>query len=594
MMTGTLRAKDAWGVPSTILLLSASVTSSAGADEIRFTEITELAGVEFALEVPDDAWFPNAHFFGGIGLADFDGNGATDIYFTGGGGDHDTLFLNDGTGHFTDASEAWGLEIIDLSCGVGAGDLDNDGWIDIVVASAGDVATQGGSVGNYRLYRNINGTRFENIAQMAGVNTVATGPVQHPTFATPGDFNADGHLDLLYGAWQVEAEGNRLFINNGNGTFTDVTRSMGFHDTLQPARSFSASVTDMDGDLHPDILWVADFNESRYFRNNGDGTFTNICPTNGTCDDTTAMGSAILDLNQDGRLDWLVSAIWYHQEKDDYNGNGLYMQIADHEYINMAAPFGLLDSGWSWSTIAADLDQDGLEEIVIGNGARYPDFIDEPEYIFSQKHLNGLFYNVTSGSGLDLACEATSAGSLDLEGDGDLDLVFICNKGLAHIYRNDTPDAGSWLQVELGGDPENRIPSNGFNSRVEARIGTNVQTRYMDGRPSYGASGPQSLHFGFGDATVIDELTVRWINGEVTVLESVAVNRRITIVPPGKVMTGDLDQNGTVDGSDLTTLLGQWGSCGDADQPCTGDLNEDGQITEQDLATLLDCWSTSP
>jgi hypothetical protein len=564
------------------------------ADDIHLTDVTVESGVGFALNIPDEAWFPNAHFFGGIGLADFDGNGAVDIYFTGGGGDHDTLFLNDGTGHFTDRSEEWGLTIIDLSCGVGVGDLDNDGWTDVVVASAGDASIRGGSPGNYRLYRNIGGTRFEDVAASAGVDMVAPGSLQHPTFACTGDFNADGLLDLLYGAWQVPAEGNRLYLNNGDGTFLDVTDSMGFGHHLHLARSFSASVTDMDGDLHPDILWVADFNRSRYFRNNGDGTFSNVCPENGTGLDQTAMGSVVLDVNLDGRLDWFVSAIWYHQNPEEYNGNTLYMQMSDHEFVNIAAPFGLLDSGWSWSTVAADLDQDGLQEIVIGNGSRYPDFIDEPEYVFRQEHVGGTFYNVTSDSGLELACQATSNAAFDMDGDGDLDLVFICNKGLAHLYRNDSPNQGNWLQVTLAGDPENRIPNGGFNSRVEVRIGSVRQTRYLDGKPSYGASGPQALHFGLGEASIIDELTVRWINGEVTTLHDVAPNRVLRIVPPGMIRDGDLDQDGRVDGSDLTMLLANWGRCETFPGGCLGDLNQDTQITEQDLALLLGCWDTSP
>jgi hypothetical protein len=564
------------------------------ASDIRFTEVTEEAGITFALDVPEDTWFNYAHFFGGIGLADFDKNGAIDIYFTGGGGDHDTLYLNDGTGHFTDASEEWGLDIIDLSCGVGAGDLDNDGWIDIVVASAGDASIQGGSPGNYRLYRNINGQRFEEIAESAGVNNVAPGSKQHPTFATPGDFNADGHLDLIYGAWHIEAQGNRFYLNNGDGTFTDVTRSMGFHHEVHLGQGFSASVTDMDGDLFPDITWVSDFNKSRYFRNNGDGTFTNLCPGNGTGVDETAMGSSIFDFNLDGRLDWFVGAIWYHDDDSDYNGNAFYVQIADHQYVNLAVPFDLLDSGWAWSTVAADLDQDGLEDLVVGNGVRYPDFVDESEYIFKQYNQNGTFYNITSETGLDLACQATSTASFDMEGDGDLDLVFICNKGLAHIYRNDSINQGSWLQVSLGGDPDNRIPNHGFNTRVEARIGSTTRTRYMDGRPSYGASGPQTLHFGLGSATMIDQLTVRWINGEVTVLSNVAVNQFLHIDPPGKVPVGDMNGDTFVDGYDLTQLLCVWGTCPTPPAECHADFDGDGLVNGLDLAVLLENWTTRP
>jgi hypothetical protein len=579
---------------SWVLLLLGAASPQAPADDIIFTDVTDEAGIKFALIPPDESIFPNGHFFGGVGLADFDGNGAVDIYFSGGGGDHDTLYLNDGTGHFTDVSEAWGLDSRDLSCGVGAGDLDNDGWIDIVVASAGNPDVPGGEPGHYRLYKNVEGRRFLDIAQISGVHNVSPGPTQHPTFATPGDFNADGLLDLLYGSWQVEANGNRLYLNDGDGTFTDVTDSMGFHHQLHLARSFSANVTDMDGDLHPDITWVADFNESRYFRNNGDGTFSNLGPQNGTCQDQTAMGSAILDFNKDGRLDWFVSAIWYHEGEWEYNGNAFYMQIADHEFVNMAIPLAIQDSGWSWSSIAADLDQDGLQELVVGNGSRYPDFSNEHEYIFKQHNLNGTYYNVTSMTGLDLACQATSAAAFDMEGDGDLDLIFVCNKSRARLYRNDSVDQGSWLKVSLGGDPPNRIPNNGFNTRVEVQIGNDVQTRYMNGNPSYGASGPQTLHFGLGNIEEIDQITVRWINGQVTRLEGVRANQFIHIDPPGSFGLADLNDDGTVNGQDLLTLLSSWGMCEGINGDCTADLNLDGEVSGYDLNTLLSHWTDQP
>ena len=585
------------GVKSTsrmLLLIIIIANRQATTEDITFTDVTDESGIEFALIPPDDSMFPNGHFFGGVGLADFDGNGAVDIYFSGGGGDHDTLYLNDGTGHFTDASQAWGLDARDLSCGVGAGDLDNDGWIDIVVASAGDPDVPGGQPGNYRLYKNIEGTRFEDVATQAGVHNVSPGSIQHPTFATPGDFNADGLLDLLYGSWQVGAEGNRLYTNDGDGTFTDVTKAMGFKQELHLARSFSVNVTDMDGDLHPDITWVADFNQSRYFRNNGDGSFSNIGQTNGTCQDQTAMGSAILDFNKDGQLDWFVSAIWYHEDDRAYNGNAMYMQIAEHEFVNIAAPLAIHDSGWSWSSVAADLDQDGLQEIVVGNGSRYPDFINESEYIFKQHDLNGAFYNVTSMTGLDLACEATSVAAFDMEGDGDLDLVFVCNKSRARLYRNDSVEKGSWLQISLGGDPANRIPNNGFNTRVEVQIGNDVQTRYMDGKPSYGASGPQTLHFGLGSNEEIDRITVRWINGQVSRLDNVRANQLIHVDPPGSFAQVDLDADGQVGGSDLLILLSSWGLCEGGNGSCPADFNLDGEVSGFDLSTLLGHWTDSP
>ena len=579
----------------TVVLASATTLATAG--DILFTDVTDQVGVDFVMETPPKWILNNSHFYGGMGVADFDGNGALDLFFSGVGYRKDTLYLNDGDGNFTDVSGEWGVDTLNFSCGVGAGDIDNDGWIDLVVASAGDASVPGGNVGGYLLYRNIEGTRFENIAEASGVHDVALGSVQHPTFATPGDFNADGHLDLMYGSWQIPAQGNKFYLNDGDGTFTDVTESMGFQNTVRLAKGFSADVVDMDGDLNPDILWVADFGKSAYFRNNGDGSFTNMTPDNGTGDDRSGMGSAVLDFNKDGKLDWFVGAIWYENGSpvgSKYNGNALYTQLSDHSFVNLASAFGILDSGWSWSTIAADLDNDGLEEIVVGNGTQNnAEFRDESEYVFQQLNLNGIFYNVTATSGIDLACQATSAAAFDMENDGDLDLVFVCNDGAARIYRNDSTDQGNWLQVELGGDPANRIPNHGFNTRVEARVGSVIHTRYMDGRPSYGASGPQALHFGLGDTQVVDELTIRWINGDVDIMKNVPVNQILHVSPIDAVI-GDLDGDGIVRGADLTVLLGMWGACIGDPEACNADLDGNGVVDGADLTLMLGNWTLLP
>jgi hypothetical protein len=584
--------------PLIVASIVAFTTSLTIAGDILFTEVTDEVGVDFVMDTPPKWILNNSHFYGGVAVADFDGNGAPDLFFSGVGNTNDTLYLNDGTGNFNDVSAEWGLDDLHFSCGVGAGDIDNDGWIDLVVSSAGPASIPGGSPGGYRLYKNINGTRFEDIAESAGVQEVAPGKVQHPTFATPGDFNADGHLDLMYGSWQLPADGNKFYLNDGDGTFTDVTKSMGFYNTVRPVKGFSASVVDMDGDLNPDIVWVADFGKSAYFKNNGDGTFTDLT-NNGTGIEASGMGSAILDFNKDGMLDWFVGAIWYEDGTPfaKYNGNALYMQIADHSFVNIAPAFGLLDSGWSWSSIAADFDNDGLEEIVVGTGSKNnAEFRDESEYIFKQNNLNGIFYNITTTSGIDLACQATSSAAFDMDSDGDLDLVFVCNDGPAHIYRNDSTQQGSWLQVELGGDPANGIPNNGFNTRVEARVGSIVHTRYMDGHPSYGASGPQALHFGLGDTEVIDELTIRWINGEVDVMKDVPVNQFIHIAAGDqeKGPIGDVNGDGVVNGVDLGVMLGMWGQCTGDLELCFADINNDGFVNGADISLLLGSWSLLP
>ena len=147
--------------------------------------------------------------------------------------------------------------------------------------------------------------------------------------------------------------------------------------------------------------------------------------------------------------------------------------------------------------------------------------------------------------------------------------------------------------MELGGNPAAGIPNHGFNTRLEARVGDTVHVRYMDGRPSYGVSGPQGLHFGLGDAEVIDELLVRWITGEETILENVAVNQVLFIDAPGNTTPGDLTGDGLVRGDDLSILLAMWGDCSDLPD-CPPDLTGDGKVDGADLSNLLGNWTVNP
>ena len=181
-----------------------------------------------------------------------------------------------------------------------------------------------------------------------------------------------------------------------------------------------------------------------------------------------------------------------------------------------------------------------------------------------------------------------SVVAFDLERDGDLDLAFICNEGRLRVYRNDSIDAGRWLQVDLRGDPDQGIAPDGMQTRVEVRCGSRRHVRYADGRPSYASSGPQGLHFGLGESEVIDELRVFWANGSVTELLNVPVDQFLVIDPPSNDPPGDLDGDGMIDGADLTILLGLWGS-GDP----VGDIDGNGLVDGNDLAILLGQWSPS-
>jgi hypothetical protein len=575
-----------------IFVMSLAVSSGiACAGDIQFTDITDQSGVDYFYDAPGNSLMSQGHFFGGIGAGDFDRNGSVDLFFPGSGTSTDRLYLNDGTGHFTDASAAWGLVDIHLGNGIGVADVDADGWLDVIMTSAGD---PGGNPGAYRFYRNVEGTGFVNIAVELGLNDLAPLNPQQPTFVSPGDYDGDGDIDLFYGSWQPLNQGNKVMRNNGDGTFTNVSEELGMHGAFISSRGWSSTVVDMNHDLLPEVLWVGDFRRSHYFKNTGTGVFDDLAGQNGTNEDQNGMGGVVLDANVDGQLDWFVTSIFDDDDKSGHNGNALYIQYDEHEYLQLAGPYGVVDSGWAWTACAVDFDQDGREDLAVANGnARQEQYRDEVQSLF-QNDPSGIFYNVATASGLALDCASTSCVSFDLENDGDFDLVFLCNEGNVTVYRNDTVDQGSWLQIDLGGDPKNGIPPYGLNTRIEANVGDKTFVRYMDGNSCYGACGPQTLHFGLGDAEVIDTLEVSWINGKVTVLKNVAVNQILFIDPdPSDCnhLEGDFNEDCVVNGIDLGTLLAAWGPCPEFPEDCPADINIDGVVNGADISFVLNNWT---
>lgn len=569
-------------------MLALSGLSCVEAGDIQFTEITDSCGVEFRCEPPPTTQMNGTHRWGGLAAADFNRDGFVDLFAPGSGGDHDTLYLNDKAGNFVDVSEAWGLTDIHLSNACAAGDFDGDGWIDLMVGSAGDPAIQGGEAGKYRLYRNLAGTGFEDVADSSGVRAVTNDNAnQAPMFATFGDYDLDGDLDLLFGTWHAGNGGNAIYRNDGSGVYTNVTDELGFSEDFSTTFGYSASVVDMDGDLYPEILWVGDHNTSHYYRNNRDGTFTNLRDVNGTCIDGWGMGQAIFDYNNDGMLDWYVTSISYDNPPDDsFNGSTLYFQYAEHLYAEVSRGVGVNDTGWSWAAVAADFDHDGNRDVIVTNANRFIDeFANRREKVF-QNLGNGSFLNVTQLCGLELRCEATAVAAFDIEHDGDLDVAIMCNLGRLRVYRNDSIDQGHWLHVTLQGDPAQGIAPDGMQTRVEAHCGDDIYVQYADGKPSYATTGPLGLHFGLADAELVDELIIYWANGKVTVLEDVLADQRLTIAPPPIALIGDLNGDGAVNGADLTIMLSEWGS-----NDSEVDLDGDGVVGGADLTILLGYWS---
>lgn len=575
------------------LLLAPTATA-----QITLQNDTPVSGVNF-LHQPDIGCIgPQVWMTGGFAVGDVTNDGYPDLFIVGGGLAPDRLYVNNGDGTFTDVSEEAGVAALHGGNGVAVGDYNNDGWLDIYVTSFGP-AGQPGQPGHHRLYRNNGDGTFTNVAVEAGVNQTTT-DVPNGYGAAFGDYDLDGQLDLFVCSWRDTpnqpgmpnmGEGNRLFRNNGDGTFTDVTESA-IGDGLAGVWGFQPAFVDMDDDLYPEILIAADFETSTYLRNNGDGTFSNVTPESGTGLDDNGMGQTTGDFNNNGLQDWYVTSIHKNNPLPGDNvGNMLYVNQGEHQYAELSHEAGVNDGGWGWGTIAADLNNDGWLDILEVNGRDAAgEWANERGYLFANNG-DGTFDEVGLEAGFDHVGEGRGIAWFDADRDGRLDFAVSVNLGELEVYRNlsngPTGKPNSFLHLTFDTSNNPLLPANGFGTHVTAAVGEMAYTRVLSGSPSYLATSELIVHLGLGDADVIDELRIRWSRGYETVLHDVPANQFLTVQAPD---LADLSADGMVGTDDLAMLVDRWGPV-ITSSALVADINNDGVVDGADLAILLGAWT---
>lgn len=503
---------------------------------LLFNDITDDVGVgvSFSSALDVELVKDTAVMMGGAGAADFDNDGDTDLFILGGGNHRDSLFVNDGAGNFTDITEAAGLAEPHLGSGVAVGDYNSDGWLDIFVTSHG-VPDADASTGSHLLYRNNGDLTFTDVALEAGVATTST--ITHDGFgAVFGDIDLDGDLDLFVAGWQRDALGTRLFQNDGDGTFTDITDVAGIVD--DGIRGFSPCMIDMTGDRFPEIMLVSDFGTSRYWSNSGqptgaDGRFTEMTSQAGVGVEWSGMGTAVGDVNNDGMLDWYATAIYDADDVGRGLGNALYLNQGDNSFLEVAAQAGVDDGGWGWGALMVDVNHDGWLDIIETNGWDLPSYVGNLSRMWIADGT-GSFTEVAAQAGPLHNLHGLGVLSLDLEGDGDQDIAITASNDDFTLYRNDmSPSSAGWLRIFLDTSGNPSLAPNGVGSMVRVDVGDLQLTRTIGGCSNYNTSSELSAHFGLGDVAAIEQVTVEWPNGEVTVLEDVQPNQTLTITAPG-------------------------------------------------------------
>ena len=540
-------------------------------------------------------------FMGGGTVADFDADGFQDVFMLGGGLAPDRLFLNNRDGTFSDQAVAAGLASSHVGSGAAAADYDHDGLIDLFVTSFGAGAGPAGP-GHHRLYRNNGDGTFTDVAAAAGVSFASPDRADGMSAAF-GDYDLDGDLDLAVAGFFTGSGGNRLFRNNGDGTFSDVTSTAILFEINGRSgydgfcRGFAPRFVDMDGDRYPEILWVADVRTTRYFVNNADGTFSEYTQPAGVGREFNGMGQAVGDFDNDGDLDWYVTSIFL-QNNPMMPGNMLYLNQGNHSYVEVSAPAGVKEGAWGWGTVAVDLDHDGRCDLVETNGWHefFGRFLNEPMRVYMNTGIVAglpVFEDRAAAVGVDHTGQGRGLSNFDYDNDGDQDLVVFSRGEPLTLYRNDLAGPGtSWLRIFLDIGARENLAPHGIGARVRATAGGLTQVRPIDAGSNYLSQSEISAHFGLGAETVVSELRIEWPDGQVSTLRDVAANQTLTVTAPANPrLAGDVDIDGDVDLLDLATLLSAFGAClGQAGYTLASDLDGDDCVDLPDLFTLLESF----
>jgi hypothetical protein len=527
---------------------------------VRLTDVSAASGlaVVHANGAAGQKYLPET-MGSGAAFVDVDGDGDQDLIVVSGvwtpGSPAARVFKNDGRGRFAEATAGSGFEQTppsrpaaasarrpgdaaagpDYGMGIAAGDYDNDGAPDVLLTA----------VGHSRLFRNLGGGRFSDVSAKAGIGTRRA----FSTSAMWFDYDKDGRLDLLianYVQWTPQgdlfcsADGKTksyctpeayrgstswLYRNTGDGTFEDVTAKAGFFDVT--SKSLGVTLLDYDQDGWPDVFIANDTQPNKLYRNNGNGTFTELGLKAGVAFSEegrarAGMGADAADLDGSGRPTVVVT---------NFSGEmlGLYRADADGQYSDRAPGSDIgraTRQTLGWGCFFFDVNLDGRQDLLVVNGrldtarvatgapagtAPAPAAVgaDTPHLFLN---LNGRFTDVARDAGETFARPKMGRGAAfaDVDGDGDLDAVITTNGGPLHLYRTDAPAANRGLRLRLVGTASNR---DAIGARATVRVGKASASRVVRTGSSYLSQSELPLTFGLGAASTAEDVTIVWPSG---------------------------------------------------------------------------------
>jgi hypothetical protein len=527
---------------------------------VHLTDIAPRAGLTVPTIYGDE--FVKKYIFEangpGIAFYDFDHDGWLDVFipagtslegFPSGKEPTNRLYRNNRDGTFTDVTEKSGLHHTGWCYGVCIGDYDNDGWDDLFLTYYGK---------NVLYHNNGDGT-FTDVTQQAGLGQPGT---RFATGCTFVDYDRDGFLDLFVsryidldlsrvppstsdackfksvgvncGPMGLTKETCSLFHNNGNGTFTEVTQKAGIAQA-GPRYGLTAIAVDYNNDGWPDIFVACDSTPNLLYRNNHDGTFTEVgmisgCAVSGEGQEQAGMGVAAGDYDADGFLDLVLPHFSDDTPTLYHNFEGKFFDDA-----TVPAGLGVVTQYVSWGVDFADLDNDGWLDIFYVTGTVYPEVEKlHPDYPYRTPRVvfrnlaNGTFEELGDRSGPAVLETHASRGCAfgDFDNDGSLEILILNMSEPPSLLKNTTPTGHHWFNVKLVGTRSNR---SAIGARIALKAGGRRQIREVQSGSSYLSQNDLRQHFGLGSAARVEEMEVRWPSGQVDRVRDLRADQFFTL-----------------------------------------------------------------
>ena len=568
-----------------LLTLAIVVLTPIPLQAVTFVDVTDKAGIHFQHSSETRSSLLIEDMGSGAGFADIDNDGDIDLYIVNiphpfsavsrqpsavgkeGFGSSKTssladsrkpkadgyrktnvLYRNNGDGTFTDITHTTGVGHRGYGMGCVFADYDGDGHVDLYVTNYGANV----------LYRNNGDGTFRDVTKTAGV-----GCELWSTGAAFADVDSDNDLDLYvcnYVTYDLdeleqmqeeslqsgkpvpsalnphvfEPQDNVFYRNNGDGTFTDVTAELGI--AAPGGRSMQCLFSDFDNDNDLDLYVANDTSVNYVYRNAGDGTFTDVSDESWAADFRGSMGLTAGDYDGDGDVDLFMSH-WVDEENALYRNlleedpSSEHIRFVDESYSAMLAEVGIKQIGWG--TALFDYDNDSDLDIFVTNGSTFQE-LENPEVLipqadaFYRNNGDGTFTDVSETTIISAFPIRVGRGATfgDYDNDGDVDIFIVNNHAPPTLLRNDGGNRNNWLHVELVGTDGNR---NAIGAKIQLKTADRTQIREIYAGESYMSSNSFIAEFGVGNATQIETLQVTWLNGGVQKLHNIPVNQRLRV-----------------------------------------------------------------